>query len=208
MTLSAQGSWKASPDRAAPSRASPISSLGGKWLELLKEIAPNVKRVALPYNPTTAPYFHLFVDAVVSAAPTYGVEPVPMTVQQPAELDRAVGAFARDPNGGLMILSDSFLFVHRDRIIASAAQHRLPAVYAGNRSYARDGGLIAYGNDSTFDFRGAASYVDQILRGAKPSELPVQGPIKFLLYINVKTAKALGLTVPPTLLAIADGVIE
>jgi putative ABC transport system substrate-binding protein len=131
-----------------------------------------------------------------------------MPVEEPAEMDRAIGAFARESNGGLMILSDSFLVVHRDRVIALAAQHGLPAVYGGARYYAAGGGLICYGNDAAADFRGAASYVDRILRGAKPADLPVQSPTKFLLYINLKTAKALNLTVPDKLLALADEVIE
>jgi putative ABC transport system substrate-binding protein len=183
-------------------------SLGGKWLELLKEIAPSVKRVALLYNPITAPYFRLYLRAIETAAPLYAAQPVPMPVEEPAEMDRAIGAFARESNGGLMILSDSFLVVHRDRVIALAAQHGLPAVYGGARYYAAGGGLICYGNDAAADFRGAASYVDRILRGAKPADLPVQSPTKFLLYINLKTAKALNLTVPDKLLALADEVIE
>jgi ABC-type uncharacterized transport system substrate-binding protein len=183
-------------------------SLGGKWLELLKEIAPAVKRVAVLYNPITAPYFRLYLRAIEAAAPSYRAQPVPMPVQDPAEMDRAVGEFAREPDGGLMVLSDSYLTVHRGRILELAAQHSLPAVFAGSRVSAADGGLICYGNDAAADFRGAASYVDRILRGAKPADLPVQGPTKFLLYINLKTARSLGLIVPPTLLVIADEVIE
>jgi putative ABC transport system substrate-binding protein len=131
-----------------------------------------------------------------------------MPVEAPAEIDRSIGAFARDPNGGLIVLSDSFLVVHRDRVIELAAQHGLPAVYAGQSYYTKSGGLIAYGNDADADFRGAASYIDRILQGAKPSDLPVQGPIKFLLSINANTARMLGLVLPATLLAIADEVIE
>jgi putative ABC transport system substrate-binding protein len=182
-------------------------SLGGKWLSLLKEIAPNLKRVALLYNPMTAPYFRLYLRAIETAAPLQGVEPVPTPVEEPAAIDRAVRAFAREPNGGLLILPDSFLFTHRDRVIALAAQHSLPVI-GGDRFYARSGGLIAYGTDVAADYRGAASYVDRILRGAKPSDLPVQAPTAFQLHINLKTARALGLKVPATLLAIADEVIE
>src|SRR5262245_10611874 len=182
-------------------------SLGGKWLSLLKEIAPNLKRVALLYNPMTAPYFRLYLRAIETAAPLHGVEPVPMPVQEPAEIDRAVRAFAREPNGGLLLLPDSFLTVHRDRVMTLAEQYSLPAV-GDAQSYARSGSLISYGFDNAAAFRGAASYVDRILRGAKPSDLPVQAPTIFRLYINLKTARALGLNVPATLLAIADEVIE
>jgi putative ABC transport system substrate-binding protein len=183
-------------------------SLGGKWLELLKEVAPNVKRVAVLYNPITAPYFPSYLRALQTAAPFYRADLLSMPVQAPAEIDRSIGAFARDPDEGLIVLSDSFLVVHRDRVIELAAQHNLPAVYGGTEIYTRSGGLVSYGDDAAAEYRGAASYVDRILRGTKPSDLPVQAPTKFLLSINAKTARKLGLTLPATLLAIADEVIE
>jgi putative ABC transport system substrate-binding protein len=185
-------------------------SMGGKWLDLLKKIAPRVIRVAVLFNPTTAPFFDRYLRAAAAAAPSYGIVPVPTPVREAADFDRTIAAFARESNsdGGLLIISDSFLFVHRDRIVALAAQHSLPAVYAGSKAFFTSGGLISYGDDYVDQLHGAASYVDRILRGEKPGDLPVQTPTKFLLYINLKTAKALGLEVPPSLLALANEVVE
>jgi putative tryptophan/tyrosine transport system substrate-binding protein len=182
-------------------------SMGGKWLETLKQIASRVNRVAMIFNPETAPFSESFVQVVEVAAPTFGVQPVAVPVRDPAEFDRAIGTFAAKPNGGLIILPDVSTSSHRDTIIALAARHRLPAVYPF-RFFAVSGGLISDGVDTTDLFRRSASYVDRILKGAKPGELPVQTPTKFELVINLKTAKALGLDVPSGLSARADEVIE
>jgi putative tryptophan/tyrosine transport system substrate-binding protein len=182
-------------------------SMGGKWLETLTQIAPRVKRVAMIFNPGTAPFSESFVRVVEAAAPTFGVEPIAAPVRDPAELDRVIATFAGKPNGGLIILPDVSNTSHRDTIVALAARHRLPAVYPF-RFFAVSGGLISDGVDTTDLFRRSASYVDRILKGANPGELPVQTPTKFELVINLKTAKALGLDVPPGLSARADEVIE
>jgi putative tryptophan/tyrosine transport system substrate-binding protein len=182
-------------------------SMGGKWLETLKQIAPRVNRVAMIFNPGTAPFGESFVRVVEAAAPAFGVEPVAAPVRDPAELDRVIATFAAKPNGGLIILPDVSNTSNRDTIVALAARHRLPAVYP-LRYFAVSGGLISDGVDTTDLFRRSASYVDRILKGAKPGELPVQAPTKFELVINLNTAKALGLDVPPGLSARADEVIE
>jgi putative ABC transport system substrate-binding protein len=182
-------------------------SLGGKWLALLKDAAPRTTRVGLMYNPTTAPYADGFARVIEAAAPSYEVTTVRMLVQSAAEIDGAVKAFAQEANGGLIAMSDSFLFVHRDRIVALATEHRLPVI-SDTTSWVRDGGLIAYQPDADEGYRGAASYVDRILRGAKASELPVQEPTKYHLSVNLKTAKALGLKISESLLLTADEVIE
>ena len=183
------------------------SSIGTKWLEVLKQIASRVTRVALIYNPETAPYADLFQRPVEAAAPAFTVMPMTIAARSAPELERAVDAFARTPNGGLLVLPDVTNLIHRDQIIALAARHRLPAVYP-YRYYAASGGLLSYGSEQADVFRRAASYVDRILKGTSPGELPVQAPTKYELVINLKTAKALGLDVPPTLLARADEVIE
>jgi putative ABC transport system substrate-binding protein len=182
-------------------------SIGTKWLEALKQIAPRMTRVGLIYNPETAPYADLFQRPVEAAAPTFAVMPIAVTARSVDELERAVDAFARAPNGGLMVLPDVTNLIHRDQIIALAARHRLPAVYP-YRYYAASGGLLSYGSEQADVFRRAASYVDRILKGTNPGELPVQAPTKYELVINLKTARGLGLDVPPTLLARADDVIE
>ena len=182
-------------------------SMGGKWLGLLKEMAPSLARVAVIFNPTTAPYADSYLRALEAAAPLLGVAVNAMPVHGTAEIDRAIGAFAREPNGGLLTLPDIFLVTHRDRILVLAAQHRLPMITT-NEVYVRDGGLMSYALKVSDMFQGAASYVDRILRGTKPADLPVQFPTKFALIINLKTARALGLTVPNTLLVSADEVIE
>ena len=183
-------------------------AMGAKWLEILKEIAPGVARVALIFNPETAPGRGLFfLRSIETASPSFAVQPIATAVHDGAEIERAIDAFAREPNGGLFIMPDLTTQFHRELIIELAARHRLPAIYS-QRSFVTSGGLIYYGIDTIEQFRQAASYVDRILRGAKPSELPVQGPVKFELAINLKTAKALGLNVPLTLQASADEVIE
>jgi putative ABC transport system substrate-binding protein len=182
-------------------------SIGTKWLEALKQIAPRVTRVALIYNPETAPYADLFQRPVEAAAPAFAVMPITVAARSVAELESAVDAFARTPTGGLLVLPDVTNLIHRDQIIALAARHRLPAVYP-YRYYAASGGLLSYGSEQADVFRRAASYVDRILKGASPGELPVQAPTKYELVINLKTAKALDLEVPPMLIARADEVIE
>jgi ABC-type uncharacterized transport system substrate-binding protein len=181
-------------------------SISGKWLELLKQIAPGVTRAAVIRDPAlTAGGGQLGV--IQAVAPSVGVEVTPVNVRDAGEIERAVTAFARQPNGGLIVTASTLAAVHRDLLIALAARHKLPAVY-----YARyvvfGGGLISYGPDYVDQYRRAAGYVDRILKGEKPADLPVQAPVKYELVINLKTAKALGLEVPPTLLARADEVIE
>jgi putative ABC transport system substrate-binding protein len=182
-------------------------TMTSKWLELLKEIAPRTVRVMFLFNPPTAPYAQRFFEPFKAAASSIGVEAVASPVHDPAEIETAIAAFAREPSGGLIVLPSAFMLVHRDLVIALAARHRLPAVYAF-RFFAQNGGLISYGNVAADAFRQAATYIDRILRGAKPADLPVQAPVKFELVINLKTAKALGIDVPPTLLGRADEVIE
>jgi putative ABC transport system substrate-binding protein len=183
-------------------------SLGGKWLELLKEIAPHISRVALVFNPETAPSGGLiFLPPFEVAARSYAVESIPAPVRNVAEIESVIAPLERAPGGALVVMSDVFGFAHRGEIISLASQYKLPAMYA-YRASAIEGGLISYGVDSTEPYRHAASYVDRILRGAKPADLPVQQPTKFELVVNLKTAKALGLSVPPSLLARADEVIE
>jgi putative ABC transport system substrate-binding protein len=182
-------------------------SLGGKWVELLKEIAPRVARVAFLYNPTAAPYSEIYLKPFKAAAASLGVEPMTAPVLDISELETVIGGHAGVSNGGLIVMPDAFMNTHREKIVSLAAQHRLPAVYA-YRLNAKIGGLLSYGFDTHNNFRRAAMYVDRILKGEKAGELPVQAQDKFELAINIKTAKALGLEVPPTLLARADEVIE
>ena len=181
-------------------------SLSGKWLELLKQIAPSVTRAAVLRDPALTSGIGQFA-VIQSVAPTVGVDVIPVSVRDAAEIERAVAAFARASNGGLVVTSSALTVRHRDLIIALAVQHKLPAVYY-ERLFASAGGLISYGPDFVDQFRRSAGYVDRILKGEKPGELPVQAPTKYELVINLKTAKALGLEVPPTLLARADEVIE
>ena len=181
-------------------------SFSGRWLEMLKQIAPNVSRVAVLRDATQGSATSLF--AVIQAmAPLVGVEVVPVNVGEAPEVERAVAAFARSPNGGLIVTPSGNATVLRELIITLAARHKLPAVYAG-RVFVTSGGLISYQADYIDQYQRAAGYVDRILKGEKPADLPVQMPSKFELVINLKTAKALGLTVPATLLARADEVIE
>ena len=174
-------------------------SLSGKWLELLKEIAPGVTRAAVLRDPAIAAGIGQFA-AIQSVAPSFGVEVSPINVRDAGEIERAVTAFARASNGGLIVTASALAVVHRDLIITLAARHKLPAVYF-ERFFVTGGGLISYGADLVDQYRRAAGYVDRILKGEKPADLPVQAPTKYELVINLKTAKALGLTVPPTLLA-------
>jgi ABC-type uncharacterized transport system substrate-binding protein len=178
----------------------------GKWLELLKEIAPHVARVAFLFNPATAPYEY-YLSSFKAAARSFAVEAIAAPVRDRSELEPVITALARAPNGGLVLMTDTFLLNHREEITSLAVRYRLPAVYP-YRAFPEAGGLLSYGNDTHDNFRRAASYVDRILKGAKPSELPVQAPVKFDLAIKLKTAKALGLEIPPTPLARADEVIE
>jgi putative tryptophan/tyrosine transport system substrate-binding protein len=182
-------------------------SMGGKWLELLKAFAPRVARIAVIFNPETAPYARLFVPSIDAAGHSLTVEPIVSPILTESELEQAIAAVARNQLGGLIVLPDPFTTAHRELIIALAARHRVPAIYA-LRSFAAGGGLIAYGMDRVDLYRRAASYVDRILKGTKVADLPIQMPTRFELVINLKTAKALGLEVPPTLLARADEVIE
>jgi putative ABC transport system substrate-binding protein len=180
--------------------------MSGKWLEMLKEIAPNVKRVAVLRDPALASGIGQF-GAVQTVAPSLGVELSPVDVRDAREIDRAVTTFARGSNGGLVVTAAPMTAIHRDEIISLTARYRLPAVYP-YRFFVDGGGLISYGPDTIDQYRRAASYIDRILKGQKPADLPVQAPTKYDLTINLKTAKALGLEVPPSLLARADEVIE
>jgi putative ABC transport system substrate-binding protein len=180
--------------------------ISGKWLELLKEIAPHVTRVAVIRDPTQSSGIGQFAG-IQAMAPSFGVELTPVNVRDAGEIEREITAFARGSNGGLIVTGNVGALVYRDVIIALAARHRIPAVYA-LRYHVTSGGLISYGPDTVNPYRRAAAYVDRILKGEKPADLPVQAPTKYELVINLKTAKALGLEVPPTLLARADEVIE
>ena len=177
-----------------------------KWLELLKEIAPRVSRVAVLRDPTQSGGPAQFA-AIQGAAPSFGVEVSPVGVRDGAEIKRAVTAFARGSNDGVIVLTTGLTLVHRELIISLAARHRLPAVYT-DRTFVTGGGLISYGPDRMEQFRLAAGYVDRILKGEKPADLPVQAPTKYELVINLKTAKALGIEMPASVLARADEVIE
>jgi len=183
------------------------ASIGGKWLQLLKEVNPRMARAAVIYNPQTAPFAGLFLHSVQSAAPTFAVEAVAMRIQSDADIETALSMFALQPSGGLVAIPDSFTVQHRDLIIALAARYRLPTLYT-NLSATPSGGLMAYTVDTRDTMQRAAGYVDRILKGAKPADLPVQQAARFQMSINLKTAKTLGLTVPPGLLATADEVIE
>jgi putative ABC transport system substrate-binding protein len=181
-------------------------SIAGKWLELLKEIAPGVTRVAVLRDASQAFATSLFA-AMQAVAPSLGVEVIPVNLRNAAEIERSVESFARSPNGGLIPVSSAAAVRHRDLIIALAARHKLPAVY-WERFFVTAGGLVSYGPDLVDQFRQAAGYVARILKGEKAADLPVQASTRYELAINLKTAKALGLTVPPTVLARADEVIE
>jgi putative ABC transport system substrate-binding protein len=182
-------------------------TMAGKWLEMLKEIAPRVKRVAFLFNPATAPYFEYYLNPFKATAPSFAVEAIAAPARDVSELESVIAAQAHAPNGGLIAMPDSFLNAHRAEVTSLAARYRLPAVYAF-RFFTELGGLLSYGNDISDNYRRAATYVDRILKGANPSELPVQAPVKFELVINLKTARALGLTINRDILLVADDVIE
>ena len=179
----------------------------GKWVELLKEIAPGVARIAMLFNPASAPHAESWLKPFRAAAVKFAVEAISAPVHDESELDSVIAAQAREPNSGLVAMPESFMIAYRVEITSLAARYHLPAVYP-YRFFAEVGGLLSYGVDENDNFRRAAAYVDRILKGAKPSELPVQAPVKLELVINLKAARALGLTVPPAVLARADEVIE
>jgi putative ABC transport system substrate-binding protein len=181
--------------------------MAGKWVELLKEIAPRVTRVALLFNPATAPYAEYYLGPFKAAAASFAVEAIATPARDTSELESVLAAQAREPNGGVIMMPDTFLLALRAKITVLANLYGLPAIYAF-RVFTDLGGLLSYGIDIRDQFRHAATYADRILKGTKPSELPVQAPVKFELVINLKTAKALGLTISPMLLARADEVIE
>jgi putative ABC transport system substrate-binding protein len=180
--------------------------MSAKWLELLKQIAPRVTRVAVMRDPSLTSGTGQLA-AIQAVAPSFGVELSPLDVRDAGEIESGITAFARGSNEGLIVVGNPTASVHRDLIIALAARHRLPAVHP-YRFFVTSGGLMSYGPDTIDQYRSAAGYVDRILKGEKPADLPVQTPTKFELAINLKTAKALGLDVPPNLLARADEVIE
>jgi putative ABC transport system substrate-binding protein len=180
--------------------------IGGKWLELLKQIAPSVTRAAVIRDPTITAGMGQW-GAIQTAAPSFAVDVSPINMRDATDIERGIAAFARSPNGGLILTGSGLAAVHRNLIITLAARHKLPAVYF-RRVFVTDGGLSSYGPDEIEQHRRAAGYVDRILKGEKPADLPVQAPTKYELVINLKTAKALGLTVPDSLLARADEVIE
>ena len=183
------------------------SSVGGKWLELLKEIAPQTKRAALLFNPDTAPYVDYYLEPIKVAAASLGIGVLTIPVRDRVEIGPAFAQLAGDAGGAVVVMPDAFTGSNRIQIIAEAESHRLPTMYP-YRYMAQEGGLISYGIDTNDLYRRAAIYVDRLLKGAKPADLPVQQPTKFELAVNLKTARTLGLTVPPTLLAIADEVVE
>jgi putative ABC transport system substrate-binding protein len=196
------------PDGNITGFANYETSLGAKWLELLSEIAPGLKRAAIMFNPETAAGGgSYFLPSFEAAARSLNIVPIIAHVHSDVEIEVAITSLGREPGSGLVVHSDGFMLVHRAPVILEAARNNVPAVYTFSY-YARDGGLLSYGPDPVDLFRRAASYIDRILRGAKPSDLPVQFPTKFDMIVNLKTAKALGLTIPETLLATADEVIQ
>jgi putative ABC transport system substrate-binding protein len=182
-------------------------SIGGKWLWLLKEVAPSLARVGILINPDTSPQLRFYMQAIEAAGLSLGVKVSALPVRAPAEIEPAMASFAAQQDGGLILLGNAFTNEHYSLIVDLAARRRLPSI-GGDQAFARSGGLISYSVNPIDQFRAAAGYVDRILKGEKPAELPVQFPTKFELVINLKTAKALGLTVPPSLLVTADEVIE
>jgi putative ABC transport system substrate-binding protein len=181
------------------------ATLGGKWLELLSEVAPGLKRAAIMFNPDTNPV-SVYMPSFETAARSLKIEAITAPVRSNAEIETAITALGREPGGGVVVLGGGFLVAHRASIISAAAQNNVPAVY--NSSVYRDGGLLSYGPDGVDAWRRAATYVDRILRGEKPGDLPVQLPTKFEMVVNRKTATALGLAIPPSILLRADEVIE
>jgi putative ABC transport system substrate-binding protein len=182
------------------------ASLAGKWLELLSEIAPGLKRAAIMFSPDTAPV-SAFMPLFETAARSLRVETITAPVYDDGEIETAITALGREPGGGLVVTADAFMFAHRAPIILAAARNNVPAVYITS-DFVRDGGLLSYGPDLIDNLRRAATYVDRILRGAKPAELPVQLPTKYEMVVNLKTAKALGRAIPPSIMLRADEIIE
>lgn len=182
-------------------------AISGKWLEFLKEAAPGVTRAAIVFNPKTAPYTGLYMRAIEAVAPSLGASVTATPLHDDAEIEAAFAKHARERGGGLIVMTDAFTAIHRKQIIGQAARFGLPAIYP-YRYYVADGGLMSYGIEQTEQMRGAAVYVDRILKGEKVGDLPVQAPTKYQLTVNLKTAKALGLDLPPMLLGRADEVIE
>lgn len=182
-------------------------TIGGKWLDLLKEIAPQVTRVAVMFNPQTAPYAEIYLRSMETAGTKFGVTPFASPVHREADIEAVIAGLGREPGSGLIAMTDSFMTVHRKAIVELAMRHKVPFMYYIS-VVPREGGLISYGIDLTNEFRRSASYVDRILRGAKPADLPVQAPTKYQTVVNMKTARTLGLTVPSGLLVAADEVIE
>jgi putative tryptophan/tyrosine transport system substrate-binding protein len=182
-------------------------TIGAKWLELLKEIAPSVSRVRLLFNPSSSPYSRLFYQTIEAATSKFAVEAGMALVHDPSEIEPAIAMLSREPGGGLIVSADGFNLANRKLIVEIAARYRVPTIY-GMTGLASEGGLIYYNAQITNQYRAAAGYIDRILRGEKPGDLPVQQPTKFELQINMGTAKTLGLTIPETLLATADEVIQ
>jgi putative ABC transport system substrate-binding protein len=182
-------------------------AVGAKWLELLKEIAPRVTRVAVMFNPVSSPYSPLYYQSIAAAGPKFGVETATELVREPADIERIMAKLGSEPGSGVILSADAFLYTNNNLIVELAKRHRLPSIH-GSPGTAADGGLIYYCVDIVDLWRKATAYADRILRGEKPADLPVQQPTKFEMTINLKTAKALGLTVPNTLLVSADGIIE
>jgi putative ABC transport system substrate-binding protein len=181
--------------------------ISSKWLELLKGVAPQVARVAIMYNPQTAPYAGVFLRSVEAASPIFAIQPIAMPIQDSGTIEKSIEAFAREINPGLMVLPDATTTVHEKLIVKLASQHRLPAIYPW-RHYVTAGGLMCYAVDLPVLWRRAASYVDQVLKGEKPANLPIQQPTKFELVINLTAAKAVGLTIPASILSLADDLID
>jgi putative ABC transport system substrate-binding protein len=182
-------------------------SMGGQWIELLKQVAPKVRQVLLIFNPETSPQSKVFLQSIDAAASSFSVEVVQANVHDAADIETAIFDFSRRSNGGLIVPADTFTQMRRGLIVELAARYRLPAIYT-SPDFVRNGGLMYYGFDFMEQFRQAAPYVDRILKGAKPGDLPVQQPTKFALIVNLKVAKALGLQIPSTVLARADEIIE
>lgn len=181
--------------------------MGGKWLELLKEIVPDVHKVGFLFNPATASYANFYMPSFIGAGASLGIVAREAPVTNDQDIEAVIASHGGIPHSGIVVMTDAFTSSHRDVIVRSAAQHRLPVVYP-YRFFAQDGGLLAYGSNRVEPFRGAAGYVNRILHGERPGDLPVQAPTQFELVINLKTAKALGLAVPRELLARADELIE
>ena len=181
--------------------------MGTKWLEILRELAPSIKKVGFMFNPAMAPYSGLYLRSIQQGAVTFGMKLHPIPVDDEAGVERSLAALGQQPDTGLIVLQDSFTVHHRNLIIEQVARYRIPAVYT-LRLYAESGGLVSYGVEFADQYRQAAFYADRILKGAKPENLPVQQPTKFELVINLITARALGMTIPLSLLTRADEVIE